>query len=138
MGWSGAWPRCSRIWIGRPDCSATLRDHVGEQLAADQARARAGHQHSVGLEHVERGQVEPEVALERLLDVAWPAWRYLGGSQMTTSNRLPSARRRSSTSSTSPSSNRHRSSPLIAACWRASSIARAELSTPERRRARRA
>ena len=41
-GWSGAWPRCSRIWIGRPEQLGDLAEHVGEEAAVDQPRARAG------------------------------------------------------------------------------------------------
>ncbi len=33
-------------------------DELGEQLASDQARARAGDEDAIRLEHVERGQVQ--------------------------------------------------------------------------------
>ena len=44
-------------------------DQVGEQLAADQSRARARHQNAVGREHVQCGHVETQIALESMLHV---------------------------------------------------------------------
>src|SRR5262245_37384215 len=45
-----------------------LADEVGEESAVDQARARAGDENSVWLEHVEGGSVESQVPLQRVLD----------------------------------------------------------------------
>ena len=70
-----------------------------KQLAADQSRTRTGHQHAVGLEHLEHGQVEFQVALREPARRRPDCLAYLGGSQMTTPNAcLPAAFRRSRTS----------------------------------------
>ena len=106
-------------------------DQVGEQLASDQPRARTRDQDAIGLEHIDGGHVETQITFKGMLDVLG-LLGILGRVADNHVESLPvrSFKRRPSTSSASPVWKSAVSIRFKAACWRAWSIAVAELSIP--------
>ena len=80
---------CSRIWIGRPRVLGDLADHLGEQPAGRPAPSRSMWR---GCRPAPGREIAARFSRRYPLSAASTsrAWRaYLGGSQITTSNRSP-------------------------------------------------